>query len=87
MRMFRISDELYEQMKRFIVDPFDDTPEVVIERLIEIVDKARSRWSPFEAFDPPEDSARPAEVTQEQQPAPRHQEQPAPQNEEQEVIL
>ena len=95
MRMFKISDELYEQMKRFIVDPFDDTPEVVIERLIEIVDKARSRWSPFEAYDPPEEAARPAEAPQEQlvprrqeqQPAPRHQEQPAPQNEEQEVIL
>ena len=47
MRTFTISDELYEQLKRFIVDPFDDTPEVVIERLVEIVDKARSRWSPF----------------------------------------
>ena len=61
MRTFRISDELYEQLKRFIVDPFDDTPEVVIERLIQIVDKARSRWSPFEAYDPPEEPARPAE--------------------------
>jgi hypothetical protein len=49
MRAFQISDELYEQMKRFIVDPFDDTPDVVIQRLIEIADKARNRWSPFES--------------------------------------
>ncbi len=86
MRMFRISDELYEQLKRFIVDPFDDTPEVVIERLIEIVDKARSRWSPFEAYDPAEEPARPAEAPQER-PVPRREERPAPQQEEQEVIL
>ncbi len=92
MRTFRISDELYEQLKRYIVDPFDDTPEVVIERLIQIVDKARSRWSPFETFNPPEESPRPAEPfqgrppepfqerppqrCQEQQPAQRFQEQP-----------
>jgi hypothetical protein len=86
MRTFRISDELYEQLKRFIVDPFDDTPEVVIVRLIEIVDKARSRWSPFEAYDSPEKPAPPTEPPQEQ-PAPRCQEQPTPRCQEQEVIL
>jgi len=86
MRTFRISDELYEHLKRFIVDPFDDTPEVVIERLIEIVDKARSRWSPFEAYDAPEESPHPAEPSQERsQERPR--ERPAPRPEEQEVIL
>jgi hypothetical protein len=51
MRAFQVSDELYEQMKRFIVDPFDDTPDVVIQRLIEIADKARNHWSPFESSD------------------------------------
>ena len=25
----RISDEVYDQLKRFVVDPFDDTPEKV----------------------------------------------------------
>jgi hypothetical protein len=39
---------MYEQLKSYVVDPFDDTPEAVIGRLIEIVDKAKSRWSPFE---------------------------------------
>lgn len=77
MRTFKISDELYEQLKRFIVDPFDDTPEVVIGRLIEIVDKARNRWSPFAAYDAPAVS-RPVETPQEQ---------PAPQATAQEVIL
>jgi hypothetical protein len=82
MRTFRISDELYEQLKRYIVDPFDDTPEVVIERLIEIVDKARSRWSPFEAYDPPEEPAHPVEAPQER-PLPRREERPLPRREEQ----
>lgn len=48
MRTFKVSDEMYEQLKSFVVDPFDDTPEVVISRLIEIVNKAKDRWSPFE---------------------------------------
>jgi hypothetical protein len=100
MRTFTISDELYEQLKRYIVDPFDDTPEVVIERLMEIVDKARSRWSPFEAYDPPEESPRPAEPSPEQhrerppeppqaRPLERHRPPPAPRHQEQEeeVIL
>jgi hypothetical protein len=78
MRVFKISDELYEQLKRFIVDPFDDTPEVVIERLIEIVDKARSRWSPFDTSNSPEEPSRPAEPPREQ---------PAPQRVAQEIIL
>jgi hypothetical protein len=78
MRTFKISDELYEQLKRFIVDPFDDTPEVVIERLIQIVDKARSRWSPFDANDALEELSSPAEPPQEK---------PAPRRVAQEVIL
>ncbi len=49
MRTFRVSDQMYEQLKTFIVDPFDDTPELVIGRLIEIVNKAKARWAPFEA--------------------------------------
>lgn len=57
MRTFRVSDELYEQLKTFVVDPFDDTPDIVIGRLIEIVNKAKSRWSPFE----------PAEAQQEEE--------------------
>ena len=48
MRTFKVSDELYEQLKSFVVDPFDDTPDIVIGRLIEIVNKAKNRWSPFE---------------------------------------
>ncbi len=49
MRTFRVSDQMYEQLKTFIVDPFDDTPEMVIGRLIEIVNKAKARWAAFEA--------------------------------------
>ena len=52
MRTFQVSDEMYEQLKSFVVDPFDDTPEVVLSRLIEIVNKARDHWSPFEDSEP-----------------------------------
>jgi len=48
MRTFQVSNEMYERLKEFVVDPFDDTPEAVIGRLIEIANKAKSRWSPFD---------------------------------------
>ena len=48
MRTVTISDELFEELKSFVVDPFDDTPDLVIGRLIAIVNKAKSRWSPLE---------------------------------------
>ena len=40
MRTLKVSDDVYEQLKCLVVDPFDDTPEIVIGRLIEIVNKA-----------------------------------------------
>lgn len=48
MRTVTISDELFEELKGFVVDPFDDTPDLVIGRLIAIVNKAKNRWSPLE---------------------------------------
>ncbi len=51
MRTFKVSDELYEQLKTFVVDPFDDTPDTVIGRLIEIANKAKGHWSPFDPSD------------------------------------
>jgi len=77
MRTFKVSDELYEQLKSFVVDPFDDTPEAVIERLVEIVNKAKSRWSPFD----------PEVASQEPQQPPRPPEQTLPQTEEEVVLL
>jgi len=44
MKQVAVSDKLYDQLKSFIVDPFDDTLETVIERLITITNKARNRW-------------------------------------------
>jgi len=55
MKNVEISDELYEELKAFVVDPFDDTAEIVIGRLVEIANKAKSRWSPF---DGPEHAAK-----------------------------
>ena len=54
MRTVKISDELFDELKGLVVDPFDDTPDTVIGRLIEIVKKAKSRWSPLDACDSPE---------------------------------
>ena len=59
MRTFRVSDQVYEQLKTFIVDPFDDTPELVIGRLIEIVNKAKARWAAFETSEAPAREAAP----------------------------
>lgn len=44
MKQVTVSDEVFEQLKNFIVDPFDETIETVICRLITITTKARDRW-------------------------------------------
>lgn len=44
MKQVVLSDEVFEQLKNFIVDPFDETIETVISRLITITVKARERW-------------------------------------------
>lgn len=80
MRTVKISDELFEQLKALVVDPFDDTPDTVISRLIEIVNKAKSRWSPLDAYEAA-DETRP--TAKPQRPAPQAQ----PQEEEQVVVL
>ncbi len=47
MKTLQINDEVYESLKAFVVDPFDDTPNAVLLRLIDIANKAQSRWCPF----------------------------------------
>ena len=49
MKVIEISDELYERLKAFVVDPFDDTPEIVLGRVVDIVDKAKSKWTSWDA--------------------------------------
>jgi hypothetical protein len=44
VKQVTLSDEVFEQLKNFIVDPFDETIETVISRLITITCKARDRW-------------------------------------------
>ena len=56
MKKLEITDEAYEALKTFIVDPFDDSPEKVIVRLMDIVNKARQRWSPFDPEAEPDTS-------------------------------
>jgi hypothetical protein len=43
MKTIEISDELSARLKAFVVDPFDDTPEKVIGRVLDIADKAKSK--------------------------------------------
>jgi len=47
MQTINISDEVFQRLRDFIVDPFEDTPEVVLTRLIEIAGKAKNRWTPW----------------------------------------
>lgn len=77
MKMLKVSDELFEQLKGLVVDPFDDTPDLVIGRLIEIVNKAKGRWSPLEPHEQPE--------TQTAATRPRTAREPIPQDDE--VVL
>lgn len=49
MKVIQVSDELYARLKSCVIDPFDDTPESVIGRLIDLADKAKNRWSPLDA--------------------------------------
>ena len=49
MKTLQVSDEVYEKLMAFVVDPFDDTAEVVIERVVEIANKAREQHGRLEA--------------------------------------
>ena len=49
MKSLQINDDVYESLKAFVVDPFDDTPNAVLMRLIGIAHKAQSRWCSFDA--------------------------------------
>ena len=53
MKTIEISDELSDRLKAYVVDPFDDTPEKVIGRVLDIADKAKSKWSSWEADEEP----------------------------------
>ena len=48
MKVIKLSDETYDRLKKCVVDPFEDTPEYVINRLIEIADKAKGTYSPWD---------------------------------------
>ena len=45
MKTINVSDEVYDRLKDFVVDPFEDTPETIIGRVLEIVTKAKRRWA------------------------------------------
>jgi hypothetical protein len=47
MKILHVNDEAVERLRAFVVDPFDDTPNTVLMRLIDIANKAKSRCRPF----------------------------------------
>lgn len=47
MKTLQVNDEVYERLKTFVVDPFEDTPNVVLMRLIDIASEAQNCWSPL----------------------------------------
>ena len=49
MKTLHVNDEVYQSLKAFVVDPFDDTPDAVLMRLINIATKAQGRWCSFDA--------------------------------------
>ncbi len=49
MKTLQVSDEVYEKLLRFVVDPFDDTADIVIGRVTEIAEKAKEHFSHLEA--------------------------------------
>ena len=59
MKTIEISEELSDRLKAFIVDPFDDTPEVVIGRVLDIADKAKSKWISWDAEEEAEQKVEP----------------------------
>ena len=52
MKTLHINDEVYEKLKAFVDDPFDDTPNAVLQRLIDIANKAQDRWCAFSPAQP-----------------------------------
>lgn len=68
MKVIQISDQLYDRLKNCIVDPFDDTPEIVIGRLVDIVEKSKSEFS---SWDTVENTAQKAKAAA-QQVKPQH---------------
>jgi hypothetical protein len=70
MKVIKISDELYDRLKNCIVDPFDDTPEVVIGRLVDIVEKSKSEFSSWDAAENPAQQAKAAAQQVKPQPEP-----------------
>ena len=49
MKTLQVSDEVYLKLLEFVVDPFEDTADVVISRVTEIAKKAKDQYSHIEA--------------------------------------
>jgi hypothetical protein len=74
MKTIQISDELHIKLKNFVVDPFDDTPDSVIRRLIEIADKAKGKWTAWEVEAEQTQKQAPPQNKQSQQRQEKHKE-------------
>ncbi len=43
MKTLTVSNEVYENLKSYIIDPFEDTAGTVLQRLMDIAEKAKSQ--------------------------------------------
>jgi hypothetical protein len=50
VKSLTVTEELYNELKDWVVDPFDDTPEIVIKRALDVAGKAKDHWSPLDTF-------------------------------------
>ena len=91
MKRLEISDEVYESLKAFVVDPFSDTPNAVLMRLIHIANKAQNRWSPFATPQPQKtkspDISRPQKATSPNRSVPAHTRIPETEDESKSLML
>ena len=51
MKTLKVRDEVYENLKSFIIDPFEDNADTVLQRLMDIAEKAKSQCHGFDMPD------------------------------------
>lgn len=51
MKTLRVNDEVYENLKSYIIDPFEDSADTVLQRLMDIAEKAKNQCQGFEMPD------------------------------------
>ena len=48
MKTLNVTEEVYEKLKSYIIDPFEDSADTVLQRLMDIAEKAKAQCNGFE---------------------------------------